>query len=145
MSEKYATFKADGTLNHRLIKGLHVIPDGAVRVDEKLWSQLIQETDCVWMLGADGRIIALPLPVVVEDLPLIERQWRDVEIERVRWLRERHRDELDLGKAPTITEARFFELLRFIQELRDWPTSEYFPNLAKRPLRPGWIDDESTQ
>lgn len=140
MSEKYATFKADGTLSLRLIKGLHIIPDGAVRVDEKLWAQLIQETDCFWRLGDDGSITRHPLPVVKEDLPLIERQWRDVEIESVRWLRERHRDEIEIGTATSITESQFEEILIYIQRLRDWPTSQDFPAKDKRPGKPHWVD-----
>jgi hypothetical protein len=143
MADKYATFKADGTLNHRLIKGLHVIPEGATRVDEKLWSQLIQETDCIWLLGADGGITARPLPVVEDNLPLIERQWRNGEIDSIRWLRERHRDEVEIGKATSISEAQFEELMIYIQKLRDWPVSQYFPDKGKRPGKPVWIDSQT--
>lgn len=56
MSNKYATFKPDGALALRLIKGLHVIPDDAVMVNEELWTRLIQETDGVWTRGKDGSI-----------------------------------------------------------------------------------------
>ena len=143
MADKFATFNTDGTLNLRLIKGLHDIPDGAVRVDEKLWLQLIQETDCVWRRGGDGSVIKHPLPVLEDDLPLIERQWRDVEIERVRWLRERHRDEVEIGKATSLTETRFEEILVYIQKLRDWPASNDFPEKGKRPEKPSWVGSQT--
>lgn len=73
MADKYATFKPDGTLKLRLIKGLHAIPEGAVRVDEKLWERLIQETDGVWTLGEDGTISKVaPAPPTPEE---IAQQW----------------------------------------------------------------------
>lgn len=68
MADKYATFTPDGTLSLRLIKGLHVIPDGAIPVDEKLWLRLIQETDGTWVLGKGGAITKqMPAPPTIEE------------------------------------------------------------------------------
>lgn len=67
------------------------------------------------------------------------RYWRDNEIERVKWLRERHRDEQDQQLRTTLTAAQFSSLLWFIQQLRDWPQSPYFPDPAQRPTEPAWI------
>lgn len=68
MADKYVTFKPDGTLNLRLIKGLHVIPEGAIQVDEKLWLRLIQETDGIWVLGKGGTIKkVMPNPPTAEE------------------------------------------------------------------------------
>ena len=68
-----------------------------------------------------------------------EKAWRDSEIVRVKWVRERHRDESDLGAVTTLTTTQFTELLAYIQELRDWPESSDFPKTEKRPKPAAWI------
>lgn len=69
-----------------------------------------------------------------------ERQWRDNELAARQWLRERHRDELDLGRPTTLSNEQFSELLDYLQKLRDWPQAEAFPDLQYRPQTPNWID-----
>lgn len=68
MAEKFATFNQDGTLEHRLIKGVHTIPEGAIPVDEGLWLRLTQETDCQWVIGSGGEVTKQPLPEAVRDM-----------------------------------------------------------------------------
>lgn len=68
-----------------------------------------------------------------------ERGWRDGEVEAVKWLRERHRDEMDLAITTTLTTAQFKSLLTYLQALRNWPQSPSFPDLLQRPVAPGWI------
>lgn len=46
---------------------------------------------------------------------------RDRAIADTDWLVMRHRDELDMGKQTTITEAEYSRLLEHRQALRDWP------------------------
>lgn len=70
------------------------------------------------------------------------RIWRNAEIARVSWIRDRHRDELDLGAATSISADWFVELLGYIQKLRDWPQSSGFPNPSGRPLIPEWINTQ---
>jgi predicted DNA-binding protein (UPF0251 family) len=79
MADKFATFKPDGTLSLRLIKGLHDIPKGAIPVDEPLWQRLLNESDGIWRL-VDGKIVKEPLPVV--ELPPPTRE--EVEALRLR-------------------------------------------------------------
>ncbi|WP_265534328.1 tail fiber assembly protein [Pseudomonas saponiphila] len=55
-----------------------------------------------------------------------EREWRDNELTSLMWLRERHRDQLEI-QTPTS------------QALRDWPQSVDFPDADVRPLAPPWI------
>ncbi|NBF12839.1 hypothetical protein GV818_29765 [Pseudomonas sp. Fl4BN1] len=74
----------------------------------------------------------------VPDLVAQERAWRDSEMASVMWLRERHRDQLEIGKT-TLTRAQFSDLLTYIQALRDWPQSTVFPDTQRRPDRPAWI------
>ncbi|AZE47002.1 phage protein [Pseudomonas chlororaphis] len=72
-----------------------------------------------------------------------ERWWRDAELDRVKWLRERHRDELELARPTNLTADQYSELLAYMQLLRDWPQSPDFPDPAHRPVAPGWIESET--
>jgi hypothetical protein len=68
-----------------------------------------------------------------------ERLWRDAEIQRVSWLRERHRDQLDMGLKTALSSEQFSALLDYIQALRDWPQVDSFPATAKRPVTLPWL------
>lgn len=72
----------------------------------------------------------------------VERYWRDSQLSSVMWLRERHRDQQDLGGSTTLTAEQFQELLVFMQALRDWPQSDLFPDVEKRPVAPLWIAEQ---
>lgn len=72
-----------------------------------------------------------------------ERRWRDGELESVKWLRERHRDEVELGSATSLTLEQYSELLAYMQSLRDWPQAPDFPDMKNRPIRPAWIDQQT--
>lgn len=75
---KFLTFDSTGQLARRLIKGVHDIPENAVKVDDKLWLKVTQETDGVWLLDAEGRVRKGPLPPLPEaDLELLARNQRD--------------------------------------------------------------------
>ena len=84
---------------------------------------------------------AIPLPVE-RDLSELEREWRDSELTAVMWLRERHRDQLEIEVETTLTAEQFRELLVYIQALRDWPQSPDFPVLEQRPAAPSWIAEQ---
>lgn len=75
----------------------------------------------------------------VEETANEERRWRDVELQGVAWLRERHRDEVELGSATSLTSDEYGELLAYMQLLRDWPQSSKFPVQKYRPKKPSWI------
>ena len=83
--------------------------------------------------------VSAPQPVPTD----VERQWRDAELLAVVWLRDRHRDQMDLGVETILTPEQFAELLAYMQALRDWPQSETFPNSEHRPVAPPWIADQS--
>lgn len=70
---------------------------------------------------------------------LAERQWRDAQINRLRWLRERHLDEREAGRATTLTAEMNAELLDYLQALRDWPQSQVYPDGQQRPAEPQWL------
>lgn len=52
---------------------------------------------------------------------------RDIRIAAVSWMRERHTDELLLGKNTTLTEQQYLSVIGYIQELRDLPAQEGAP------------------
>lgn len=72
-----------------------------------------------------------------------ERQWRDARIESINWLRERHRDQQELALTTTLSAQQFAELLAYMQQLRDWPQSQKFPEIEHRPTVPSWIADQA--
>lgn len=86
----------------------------------------------------------VPLPLVEPDERAeSERFWRDAELGAVTWLRERHRDEVELGGATSLTVEHYGELLGYMQSLRDWPQASDFPDAKQRPIRPAWIDRQT--
>ncbi|MCE1113768.1 phage tail assembly chaperone [Pseudomonas sp. NMI795_08] len=74
-----------------------------------------------------------------------EREWRDEQLPIYGALRDRHRDELELGRPTTLAGGQYAELLAFLQALRDWPQSELFPSREHRPVPPPWISEEVVQ
>jgi hypothetical protein len=72
-----------------------------------------------------------------------ERAWRDAELASLVWLRDRHRDQLDIGVETTLSVEQFTELLTYMQALRDWPQSPDFPQSAHRPVAPPWITEQT--
>lgn len=80
--------------------------------------------------------------VEVPDLASAERAWRDAELAGIVWLRDRHRDQLELSVDTSLTAEQFTELLTYMQALRDWPQSEAFPDSAQRPVAPPWIANQ---
>jgi len=86
------------------------------------------------------------LPTLVEFAPVSDEQaardakaWRDKEFERVVWLRDRHRDEVELMKATTLSDADYQTLLVYLQALRKWPQAKKFPSKRSRPKKPAWM------
>jgi hypothetical protein len=76
-------------------------------------------------------------------LATAERAWRDGELSAVKWLRERHRDQLDIEISTTLSDEQFLDLLRYVQGLRDWPQSPDFPVVEHRPIAPVWIASQT--
>lgn len=75
--------------------------------------------------------------------PEEERTWRDRALVAVIWLRDRHRDQLEIGGPTSLSVAQFGELLKYIQALRDWPQSPDFPQIEHRPAVPSWITEQT--
>lgn len=96
------------------------------------------------VLQAGHLVLVDPAPFVQtrEEEEARERVWRDQEVARTAWLRERHRDEQDLQRETTLSAGQFGELLGYLQDLRDWPQSARFPVLEHRPIAPVWVADQ---
>ena len=69
----------------------------------------------------------IPPPPTVEELFNMLRSFRDARINSVLWMRERHADELELGKETSLTQEQYTALLTYIQALRDLPAQPGAP------------------
>ncbi|ROL65494.1 hypothetical protein BLX41_28295 [Pseudomonas protegens] len=58
------------------------------------------------------------------------------------WLRERHRDQLEIDVPTSIDGEHFKALLVHMQALRDWPQSADFPDANFRPVAPTWMAEQ---
>lgn len=72
-----------------------------------------------------------------------ERAWRDGVLAEMMALRDRHRDQVEVGGGVTLVAEQYMELLVYMQALRDWPQSEAFPDSAQRPVAPSWIAEQT--
>ena len=139
MAKKFATFDDEGRLLLRFDSAVNAVPDGAIEVQTELWARLVSETDGIWV-HLDGAITKQPLPPPsAEVLGASERTWRDDAVASTEWLVNRHRDELDMQLATTLTDEQFAELLVYRQALRDWPQSQAFPDAEQRPVAPAFL------
>lgn len=94
----------------------------------------------------DPRLLASGLITAIsaaDDQEAIGRAWRDAEILRVTWLRDRHRDEVEMGAETTISAEQYAELLAYIKALRDWPATVEFPAEESRPVVPEWVASQA--
>lgn len=71
-----------------------------------------------------------------------ERIWRAAELAAVTWLRDRHRDQLEIKVPTALSDNQYNELLVYMQSLRDWPQSPDFPQIEHRPVAPPWIAEQ---
>lgn len=84
--------------------------------------------------GPDGAPAAVDPPSPsMETLAAWARRRRDAEIAGLRYLVERHRDELALGLTTTLTAEDFRLVLEHIQALRDVPEQAGFPEAIDWP------------
>lgn len=126
-----------------LIEGVHEIPSGAVLIDAERWYEVTQNIGYTWHFSDDRVLSKHPKIVPLEDPARFERERRDTELAAVIWLRERHRDQKEIGFDTALSDAQFEELLLYMQALRDWPQSPNFPDIEHRPLAPAWIANQT--
>lgn len=125
------------------LEGLHrVMPADAQEITEERYLQVLGNPEPGKVRGHDADGLPILIDPPLEDLAIAARAWRDAQIGRVQWVRDRHRDELDLGRATTITDDQFAGLLAYMQLLRDWPLHIDFPADGSRPSPPNWIANQ---
>ncbi|NWD81902.1 phage tail protein [Pseudomonas reactans] len=128
------------------LQGIHTeIPKEAVEIDEDRYLAVIAnpQPGKIRAHDSDGLPILIdPPPLTGLELSSQERQWRDFELSSVMWLRERHRDQQEIGIEVALSSEQFKELLVYMQALRDWPQSQHFPDNEHRPPAPPWIVDQ---
>jgi hypothetical protein len=126
------------------LEGLHAqMPEDAVQITQERLLSVLGSPEPGKVRGHDESglpILMDPPPAMLENA---ERNWRDSEIERVQWLRERHRDQLEMDQQPTLMPEQFSELLTYLRNLRDWPQSPDFPSKDGRPATPAWIVEQA--
>jgi hypothetical protein len=116
--------------------------NGGVEITQEQWQALLDGETAGRCIAADKRgrpILIDPPPPSIELLSARGRQWRNGEIENIKWLLERHRDEVDLQRPTTLNASQSAELREYVQRLRDWPASEDFPSVERRPPKPEWL------
>ncbi|KJZ51988.1 phage tail assembly chaperone [Pseudomonas marginalis] len=123
-----------------------VIPDDRVQITKDERAALISgESEGKVIVAGENGIPCLTerLPATSDDLAKLERKWRDGELASVLWLRERHRDQQEVGGDTSLSPEQFAELLVYLQELRDWPQASEFPDSLYRPVPPSWIAQQA--
>lgn len=123
-----------------------VIPEDAVLVDEVTMLKLKAGLAAGQVLVKDQNgkpCLADRPPPSVDTLAEIERRWRDRQQALADPLVVRHRDEVELGKQPTLDEVLYEELQVYRAALRDWPQSPDFPQAEHRPVAPSWIAEQT--
>lgn len=120
-------------------------PADAVEISEAERAALLEGEASGMIISVDalGRpALAAPSPLTPEQVSALERAWRDSALLTPCALRDRHRDELELGIPATLGAGQFSELLSYIQQLREWPQSSQFPAMESRPAPPEWLATE---
>lgn len=117
------------------------LPKDAVLVKWSTYQQLICSGKCI-VANDEGQPVVSTLQSV-EDQSVTERAWRDTQLSAVTWLRDRHRDQIDIATETTLTSEQFTELLVYMQALRDWPQSQVFPAFELRPVAPPWVAQQN--
>lgn len=74
----------------------------------------------------DGWSDTPPPPTAAELFDRL-RSFRDARITDILWMRERHADELELGKETSLTPEQYTTLLTYVQALRDIPAQPGAP------------------
>lgn len=142
MSRFYS--QATGNTYIASVHGTHM-PGDATPIDEDRYFTVIANPEPGKIRSHD----AVGLPILIDpvaptdaDREGQERHWRDSKLDALVWLRDRHRDQLEIEVATTLTAEQFTDLLVSMQALRDWPQSPDFPDSQHRPTAPPWLAEQ---
>ena len=125
------------------------LPDDVVEVAAEERAALLYAASqgTIIQAGPDGTPVAVDAPAPpTESLAALARRRRDIEVAALRWMVERHRDEIEMGRPTTLSADRYVALLDHLQTLRDVPAQAGFPNTIDWPvLWAGLTDEDETQ
>ncbi|PHN59982.1 hypothetical protein AO268_17440 [Pseudomonas sp. ICMP 8385] len=108
--------------------------------DKYLALLVAQSQGKVIQANSKGEPVAVdPPPPSDVELERRERIWRDSALANTDGLVVRHRDELELQQATTLTTEQYQQLQRYRLDLRVWPLAEHFPDRQFRPVIPDWV------
>lgn len=110
----------------------------AVKITDLEYQKLFEGQGQGKAIAADelGRPILVERPgPAPETQALIERTWRDGQLQQTDGVVARHRDELDAGGGTTLSAAQFQSLQDYRRLLRQWPAQDEFPASDKRPVQ----------
>lgn len=110
----------------------------AVKITDLEYQKLFEGQARGQAIAADelGRPILVKRPgPAPETQALIERTWRDGQLQQTDGVVARHRDELDAGGATSLSAAQFQSLQDYRRLLRQWPAQDEFPASDKRPVQ----------
>ncbi|WP_336332317.1 phage tail assembly chaperone [Pseudomonas putida] len=128
------------------LEGIHsVMPVDAVEISDERYNAVIGNPEPGKVRSHDAQglpILIDPPALTIEEVAAQERSWRDGELAARQWIRDRHRDEQDLGRPTTLSDEQFLELLVYLQALRDWPATGSFPDSGQRPTAPAWVAEQ---
>jgi hypothetical protein len=119
------------------------MPSDAVEISETLYVSVIGNPPFGKVRAHDEHGLPYLVDAPEPDPEVPERAWRDGELTGVLWLRDRHRDQLEISDSTTLETEQFSELLAYVQILRDWPQSPDFPDSQFRPTAPDWIAEQT--
>lgn len=117
----------------------HDLPDDIIPISSVRHARILEELSGGRVLETDhqGHPVTVEAPPPSpEALATLARRRRDAEIAEVRWLVERHRDELALQIATTLTPEDYRLVQEHVQALRDVPEQDGFPLQIDWPVLP---------
>ncbi|BBH11692.1 phage tail assembly chaperone [Chromobacterium haemolyticum] len=130
--------KSTGGFYDPVIHG-EAIPSDAVEITTEEHAALLsaQSAGKVIRAGEDGKPLSVdPPPLTTAQLSDKSRTQRDLLLVNTQWLVQRHRDQLEIGTATTLSADQFKELQTYRQALRDVPAQKGFPASITWPAVP---------
>jgi len=106
------------------------IPEDAVPITAERYSELLDSLSSgqTIMVDDDGHLVTVDAVLTDAQRRASMRLLRDSRLDETDWMIVRHRDEVDIGRATTLSVDQFTTLLAYRQALRDLPEQDGFPS-----------------
>jgi hypothetical protein len=115
---------ADGTLHDDMDGAALALPT---------WPQ-----NMTLLTDEQAQVLQNPAPSI-DSLAASARAQRNAYLEQLQPLYVRHKSQIDLGMATTLTSAQFVDLLTLMEALRNVPEQAGFPTTCVWPTVPAWL------